>query len=136
VADTDGKRTSAGSRVYFKSLSPGEKESRMASLAKDRMIYRQTAGRLRTELQSSKATFKLLDCGSSFRTLISKAFTTLATLDTKEKAEAKHIIAELIGVSAAEASDKINKEEAANFAAYIWTPTKAVHVGGFVYDPE
>jgi hypothetical protein len=90
VADTDGKRTAAGSRISFKSLSAGEKESRMASLAKDRKIYHQTAGRLRTEL---KAKFKLLDCASSFRTLIIKAFTTLATLDTKERAEAKqHII--------------------------------------------
>jgi hypothetical protein len=33
--DTDGKRTAADSRTSFKSLSPGKKDARMASLAKD-----------------------------------------------------------------------------------------------------
>jgi hypothetical protein len=95
--DTDGKRTAADSHITFKSLSPGEKDARMASLANDRKIYRKTAGRLRTELKSSKAKFKLVDCASGFRSLITKSFQTLATLATEEKVEAKqHIIKELI----------------------------------------
>jgi hypothetical protein len=37
-----------------KSLSPGEKDARMANLAKDRKFYRYTAGLLQKALESSK----------------------------------------------------------------------------------
>jgi hypothetical protein len=36
----DGKRTAANSATSFKNLSPGEKDARMSSLAKDRRKYR------------------------------------------------------------------------------------------------
>jgi hypothetical protein len=121
--DTDGKRTAADSRVSFKSLSPGETKARVANFANDRKIYRYTAiRRLQKALESSKAKFKFLDCGSGFRSLITKAFQTLANLDAEEKAEAKqHVIKELVGLSAGEDCDTINEEEASGFAAYLIT---------------
>jgi hypothetical protein len=118
--DTNGKRTAADSRISFKLLFPGKKYVRMASLAKYQKIYRQTAGPLRKELQSLKAKFKLIHCSSGFRTLISKSFQTLETMITEERAEAtQHVIKEVIGLSAGEASDKIHEEEATDFAAYL-----------------
>jgi hypothetical protein len=114
---TDGKRTAANSHTPFMSLSPGEKNVRMANLAKERKFYRYTAGRLRKALDSSKAKFKYLDCGSGLRSLITKAFETLSNLDAEEKAEAKqHIIKELVGLSAGEDCDEINEEESSDFA--------------------
>jgi hypothetical protein len=89
LEDTEGKRTAANSHTPFLSLSPGEIKDRMANLAKDRTFYRYTAGRLRKALVSAKAKFKYLDCGSGFRSLITKAFETLANLDAGEQAEAK-----------------------------------------------
>jgi hypothetical protein len=91
--DTDGKIMAADSHISFKSLSPGEKDARMASLAKDRKIYRKPAGWLCTELKSSKAKFQLVDCTSDgFRSLIA----TEAKLEAKQR-----IIKELIGLSTA-----------------------------------
>jgi hypothetical protein len=120
--DTKGKRTASDSRISFKSLSPGEKDVRMVSLTKDRKIDRRTVGLLRKELKSSKAKFKLLDCASGFRSLVTKSFQTLGTLTTEERAEAtQHVIKELIGLSAGKTHDKINEEEAADFAAYLMT---------------
>jgi hypothetical protein len=114
--DTNGKRTAADSRISFKSLSPGEKDVRMTSLAKDRKIYHKTAGLLQKELKSPKAKFKLVDCASGFRTIISKSFQTLVTMTTEEREEAtQHIIKELIGLAAGEASDQINEEEATGY---------------------
>ena len=86
--DADGNRTAADSCISFKSLSPGEKNVRMANLAKDRKFYRYTAGRLQKALESSKAKFKYLNCGSGFRSLITTACLALANLDAEEKAEA------------------------------------------------
>jgi hypothetical protein len=49
---------------------------------------------------SSNAKFKFLDCGSGFRSPITKAFQTLANLDAEEETEAKqHAIKELVGLS-------------------------------------
>jgi hypothetical protein len=122
VEDTDGKRTAANSHTPFMALSPGEKQVRMANLAKDRKVHRYTARRLRKALDSSKAKFKCLDCGSGFRSLIAKAFESLANLDAEEKAEAKqHVIKELVGLSAGEDCDEINEEEASDFASYLMT---------------
>jgi hypothetical protein len=120
--DTDGKRTAADSRISFKSLSPGETKVRMANLAYDRKIYRFSTGILREALASSKAKFRFLDCESGFRSLITKAFQTLANLDPEERAVAKqHVIKELVGLSVGEDSHKINEEEASDFAAYLIT---------------
>jgi hypothetical protein len=92
-------------------------------LAKDRRKYRRTThGLLRKGLESSKSKFKYLDCASDFRTLITSAFQTLSSLAPLEKAEVKqHIIKELVGLSAGDACDKINAEEASDFAAYLMT---------------
>jgi hypothetical protein len=98
--DTDGKRTAANSRTSFASLSPGEKDSRMASLARDRKFHRLTSTRLREGLNSSKAKFKHMNCASGFRELITRAFDALAKLDTEEKSAAKqHLIKQLVGFS-------------------------------------
>jgi hypothetical protein len=79
--DEDGKRTAANSATSFKNLSPGEKDARMSSLAKDGRKYRRTTLRLRQGLQSSSKTeFKYLDCATDFRSLITSAFETLSSL--------------------------------------------------------
>jgi hypothetical protein len=59
--DEDKKRTAANSATSFKNLSPGEKDVRMSSLAKDRRKYRRTTLRLRQGLESSKSKFKYLE---------------------------------------------------------------------------
>jgi hypothetical protein len=89
LGDIDGKRTAADSRISFKSLSPGETKVRMANLAIDRKVYRNSTSILRQALVSSKAKFKFLDCGDSFQSLITIAFQSLSNLDAEEKAEAK-----------------------------------------------
>ena len=120
--DTNGKRTAANSATSFKNLSPGEKDARMSSLAKERRKYRRTTQRLRKGLESNKSKFKLLDCASDFRSLITSAFRTLASFSTDEKAEVKqYIIKELVGLSAGAAWEKVNDEEACDFAAYLMT---------------
>jgi hypothetical protein len=120
--DADGKRTAANNRTSFASLSPGEKDSRMANLASDRKFHRLTSTRLREGLNSSKAKFKHMDCASGFRELIAGAFVTLAKLDTEEKAAAKqHVIKELVGFSVGGDAAKIKEEEAVEFAAYLMT---------------
>jgi hypothetical protein len=121
--DTDGKRTAANSATTFKNLSPGEKDARMASLAKDRKKHRRTTLRLLQKgLMSSNSKVKYLDFTSDLRTLITEAFGTLATLATQEKEEGKqHIIEQLVGLSAGEACDEINEKEASDFAAYLMT---------------
>jgi hypothetical protein len=122
LGDIDGKRTAADSRISFKSLSPGETKVRMANLAIDRKVYRNSTSILRQALVSTKAKFKFLDCGDSFQSLITIAFQSLSNLDAEEKAEAKqHVIKELVGLSAGKDCHKINGEEASDFAAYLIT---------------
>ena len=87
--DVEGKRTAANSRISFASLSPGEKDSRMANLARERKIHRFTATRLREGLDSSKAQIKHANCAKGFQELITGAFETLAKLDAEEKSSAK-----------------------------------------------
>jgi hypothetical protein len=120
--DTDGKRTAANSRTSFSSLSPGEKDSRMANLARDRKFHRLTSTRLREGLNSSKAKFKHMNCASGFRELITRAFDTLSKLDAEEKSAAKqYLIQQLISFSVGADAAKINEEEAVEFAAYLTT---------------
>jgi hypothetical protein len=119
--DTDGKRTAANSRTSFASLSPGEKDSRMANLARERKFHCLTSTRLREGLNSS-AKFKHINCASGFREIITRAFDTLAKLDTEEKSAAKqHLIKQLVGFSVGSDAAKINEEEAVEFAAYLMT---------------
>jgi hypothetical protein len=138
--DTDGKRTATNSRISFTSLSPGEKDSRMANLARDRHTYRKNIYRLRKGISESKAKLKTTDLSSSLRSLIMTAFETMAKLDVNEKEEAKrHIISELVGLSIrkdglheGDGVDEIKEDEATKFAAYLTTEidNKAKQLGG------